>query len=291
VRDHRKDEAYFNRWIDFYVEDIEQKKRILKQPFANEDYRPQYVFDIGQHYFSLLLQRYSRGDSIAELAQYIPSIVDYWEEAARLGKHAWTAEQQNNRRSWASLDVYVDHFWVVGLALALETPDAEWNRLVALLDNEGGDVLLDRIIAARSPGRKIGTKLAHPKPYKRLLEAIDAPRERQPRLLYEFLDNWYRELDRPGSKKQHAMYERPYWYRYHTLEGGYFGYWCIEAVAAVKAFGIDDSLCLEHPHYPGDLLRPNRPTHGRPVLSRSELTLAEPSEHVGGWLTRLLRRH
>jgi hypothetical protein len=42
--------------------------------------------------------------------------------------------------------------------------------------------------------------------------------------------------------------------------GSYFGRWCIEAVAAVKAFGLDDSLCLGHEHYPGDLLRPNEAT-------------------------------
>ncbi|MDZ4146410.1 MAG: DUF1911 domain-containing protein [Burkholderiales bacterium] len=29
------------------------------------------------------------------------------------------------------------------------------------------------------------------------------------------------------------------------------------AAAAVKAFGMDDSLCLGHEHYPGDLLRPD----------------------------------
>lgn len=59
---------------------------------------------------------------------------------------------------------------------------------------------------------------------------------------------------------------QPYWYNYGDPErnpltmDNYFGRWCIEAVAAVKAFGLDDSLCLGHEHYPGDLLRPNGPT-------------------------------
>ena len=42
--------------------------------------------------------------------------------------------------------------------------------------------------------------------------------------------------------------------------GNYFGSWCIEGIAAVKAFDLDDNLCLGHKHYPGDLLRPNEPT-------------------------------
>lgn len=63
----------------------------------------------------------------------------------------------------------------------------------------------------------------------------------------------------------------------HPLSmGSYFGRWCIEAVAAVKAFGLDDSLCLGHEHYPGDLLRPDGPsTH--PVRQEAK----------GGLLARL----
>ena len=34
----------------------------------------------------------------------------------------------------------------------------------------------------------------------------------------------------------------------------------MEAVVAVKVFNLDDSLCLGHEHYPGDLLRPKVPT-------------------------------
>lgn len=56
---------------------------------------------------------------------------------------------------------------------------------------------------------------------------------------------------------------RPYWHRFgdENFEGGaYLGRWCVEAVAAVKAFGLDDSACLDHRHYPGDLLRPDGPS-------------------------------
>lgn len=43
--------------------------------------------------------------------------------------------------------------------------------------------------------------------------------------------------------------------------------------------GLDDSLCLGHEHYPGDLLRPDGPsTH--PVREEPKV----------GWLSRLLKR-
>jgi len=41
--------------------------------------------------------------------------------------------------------------------------------------------------------------------------------------------------------------------------GNYFGRWCVKAVVAVKVFNFDDSLCLDHEHFPGDLLRPKVP--------------------------------
>jgi hypothetical protein len=125
------------------------------------------------------------------------------------------------------------------------------------------------VIATRQPGRPIGKQLRHPKPYARLLAAIDAPQPQQAQGLRDFVEHWYVELDRPSTKKQHAMYNRPYWYVYgnENFEGGaYFGRWCVEAVAAVKAFGLDDRLCRGHEHYPGDLLRPDGPsTH--PVVA------------------------
>lgn len=163
----------------------------------------------------------------------------------------------------------------MGLALALELEDGHWQRLLKLMGNEGRDVLLDRVIAARQPGRTLGTALCHPKPYARLLAVLDGPEDRKPALLRDFVAHWYAELDRPpkkGMSRLTDLEERPYWYDNHEGISSYFGYWCLEAVAVVKAFHVDDALCLGHPNYPGDLLRPGGPTthvapgpHGAPA--------------------------
>ncbi|MGN8277033.1 PoNe immunity protein domain-containing protein, partial [Pseudomonas sp. SMN5] len=75
-----------------------------------------------------------------------------------------------------------------------------------------------------------------------------------------------------------------------NFEGGaYFGRWCVEAVAAVKAFGIDDSQCLGLEHYPGDLLRPDGPnTHP----ARQDIAPPAPvvAEMKAGFWGRLLGR-
>jgi hypothetical protein len=77
----------------------------------------------------------------------------------------FTPQQQYTRHAWkVNLDHYIDCFWLVGLALALELPNPQWQRLLVLIGNEGEDHLLDRIIASRQIGCKIGDTLCHPKP-------------------------------------------------------------------------------------------------------------------------------
>jgi hypothetical protein len=259
------DVAYWDEWVIFQLENIRKTTIESKIPAINTSYAPQYMFGLAKEHWHLIFYRYSRGDAISELAQYFPPMLDAWEQSERLGLDVYTAEQQYTRNNWAvNLDHYIVCFWLVGLALALEIPDDQWQRLLDLVGNEGEDVLLDRVIASRQPNRKIGTKLCHLKPYQRLLDVVNAPLEQQAKFLSAFVENWYEELNRlPKNKKlseDAAMMERPYWYKYHTIEGAYFGYWCVEAVAVVKAFGLDDSLCLGHPNYPGDLLRPSQIT-------------------------------
>jgi len=265
------DQVYWDESVKFEDYAISHMIEVLEKSPANPSYDPQYRFELAKENWHCLLARYSRGDAISDLSAYFRPMLDAWEESERSGQSVWTEQQQYTRRAWAvNLDHYIVCFWLVGLALALEIPDDQWQRLLALIDNEGEDELLDRVIASRSPGRKIGTKLCHPKPYQRLLDAVNAPKPEQAKPLLTFVRKWYVELDRPakpGEAPAAAMYERPYWYILGNKkldDSGYFGRWCVEAVAAVKAFGIDDSLCLGHEHYPGDLLRPDGPSTHKP---------------------------
>lgn len=292
--------AYWNEWVDYSSDRISEIREIIQTPSGNPAYRPQYVYELSGKHYEQILRRYSRGDAIGELAQYFPPLLDAWEEAERLGKDVWTEQQQYTRHAWAvNLDHYIVCFWLVGLALALEIPDDQWQRLLALIGNEGEDELLDRTIATRQTARKIGSKLCHPKPYQRLLDVINASPDKQPKLLAAFVTHWYKDLNRPpkkGLSEQTAMYDRPYWYTYgnKNFEGGaYFGRWCVEAVATVKAFGLDDCLCLGHEHYPGDLLRPKEPsTH--PVRQEADdktpLINSEPQPAKSNFLSRLFKR-
>ena len=257
--------GYWSRWVAYDSERIKDVLAQLAQPSGNPGYEPQYRFDLARKHWETMLRRYSAGLTIAELPSFFDGLLRAWEESIQLGESVFTAEQKTLRRSWPrNLDFYICCFWLTGLALALEIPDEQWQRLLKLMGNEGEDALLDRIIATRQPGRRIGSSLCHPKPYARLLAAVDAPTPAaQAAGLREFVEHWHPELDRKATKGVPAVYNRPYWHRFgdENFEGGaYFGRWCVEAVAAVKAFGLEDSTCLGHPHYPGDLLRPLGPS-------------------------------
>lgn len=258
------DKAYWDEWCEYRKERLKKEWKQISQPSKNPIYRPQYTFDTAQSgHLRLMLALYSRGDPIRELSQHFPGLLDAWELSNQLSAEICAEHKLKTCRDWvfelSNLNHYNWCFWLVGLALALEIPDDQWQRLLVLIDGEGEDELLDRVIASRQPGRRIGGKLLHNKPYRRLLKAIDAPKAQQAVLLKDFVDHWYGELARKGK-------EELWWYIYgdpekHPLEmGSYFGRWCIEAVAAVKAFELDDSLCLGHEHYPGDLLRPDGPS-------------------------------
>lgn len=256
---------------------IGKAEKLLSEPSQNPVYDPQFSFDLSRDILRLILRRYSQGDSVSEIGQLFPQLLDTWELSNDLADGVCAEHNLKTCRDWAfdlsDLNHYIWCFWLVGLALVLHIPDDQWNRLLALIGEEGKDVLLDRVIVSRQPSRVVGDVLLHDKPYARLLKAIDAPKEQQPLLLKEFVNGWYPELNRRGK-------QQPWWYQYgdsekHPLEkGSYFGRWCIEAVAAVEVFGLDDSQCLGHPHYPGDLLRPNGPSthlHSQETKARSWL--------------------
>lgn len=294
-RDTMGTEEYWNEWVLFTEETIAKNQETIQRPSGNPEYLPQYIRDIAGKYMKLMLRRYSRGDEVSELSQYFEGLLDAWEESERLGKDTWSEQEERLRHYWPiNLHFYQDCFWLIGLALTLDIPDDQWQRLLNLVGNEGHDVLLDRAIASRQTGRQVGGSLCFPKAYKGLLQVVDAPRDQQPILLRAYLNGWYDSLKNAGFPKSEPFLRTPYWYTYgdENFEGGaYFGRWCIEAAAIAKAFRIDDTPCLDHPNYPGDLLQdgrsPRYPDPEQPAEVEPSPARAKPSR---GLFSRLFKK-
>jgi len=269
VRDALTDRTYWDKWIDFSEKLIVEKKNDLARPAENPMYDAEYSRGLIMIVYELVLMKYSRGDSRPELGQYFSELLDAWELSNQLDARNCREYGQRKYRDWtfslSNLDHYIWCFWLMGLALTLEVPEDQWKRLLTLIGEEGQDHLLDRVISTRTPSWKIGEGLQHPKPYATLLKAIDAPANQQAKLLRQFVNNWYKGLNRRGRAQ-------PYWYNWANLSikplsmGLYFGTWCIEAAAAAKAFNLDDSLCLDSRYYPGDLIEDGRsPRYTQPL--------------------------
>ena len=260
IRAPMGDRCYWEKAVKNGWNSISMAEEQIKKPAGAPEYRAEYVWGLTQDHPRQTLTQYARGDAISALYNPFPKVLDAWELSNREAEFIAREYNPEHIRAWEFRLDYLEHynwcFWLVGLALVLDIPDEQWQRLSALIGGEGVDELLDRIMATRQPNRRIGDKLLHKKPYARLLKAVNTKPDQQAALLREFVEHWYAELKRPFGK-------RIWWYDYGNPEinpmekGSYFGRWCVEAVAAVKAFGLDDSLCLGHEHYPGDLLRPN----------------------------------
>lgn len=256
MRDPLKSLAWYDKWIDYDIAQIARMQDLASRPSAAPGYLPQYVFEIAQRWLVLGLRRYCRGDPKSATRESIGPLLDAWERSEEVGAQQWSAQTKESRRRWAlNLDAYIFSFWLVALASALDVDEQDWRRLILLIDNEGEDLLLDRVIAQRQQDRKIGAALCYPGPYTKLLEAIDAPSREAGALAIEaFVRGWYEAIGTARPAGSRSRVQPPAWYRSDRIEGAYFGFWCLEAVAVVKLFGVDDRRCRGLPNYPGDLL-------------------------------------
>ncbi|MBU9181721.1 DUF1910 domain-containing protein [Burkholderia multivorans] len=114
IRDKLTKLEYWDKWIEYSERRIEERWARSKEVFENPAYRPQYLLNIAKLSWQLMFERYSRGDSVASLAEYFPGLLDAWEESVAAGEGIFTPEQKASRRSWVTnLDFYIISFWLV----------------------------------------------------------------------------------------------------------------------------------------------------------------------------------
>lgn len=255
--------AYWDGRVKKLSERIEAEKSNMGFPAKNPGTESQYWFHHSRYSFRLIMLRYSRGDDVDALLQdSFQDLLDSWTHANMRALEWQRAGGKRDSREWLpslhNLNFYNWCFWVAGLALLLDVPEALWVRLLQLIGNEGRDRLLDMVLASRQRTRKIGTAVLHPQPYARLMHAVASPRAQKGAALALFVQHWYAELARkPGEQLWWHVYGDPL--RHPLEKGGYFGRWCIEAAVVAKVFDIDDTLCLAQEHYPGALVHPESP--------------------------------
>lgn len=245
-RDRKFDKAYFDEFIDYDIRRIPEMEKEARVPGVDRIYDAQYIFNLFIKHYELLYSRYCRGDDLNDLKAFLPEVVRVWEWAYSEEVKVFSAEDMISRGGFdQNLDIYIVSLWLISVALCLEVDDALFARMVAVADNggynQGKDLLFERLVATRIPGRKAAARLLYPKPYEKLYYSIDGG-ERRVAWMNEFIQGWY-----PALKKT-------YWHGRHTRpDAGYFGYWCFEAAAVAKLFHYAQGAYCESEYFPKDL--------------------------------------
>ena len=237
-REPLMDQKYFDDTIAYMQKAAPKFEAKIEEPGTDPDRRKKLLYKLFRDSYELLLTKYSAGYPVSELRASFPEIVERRERhqkaLGRLGV------------DFAAIDDYGQSLWLVSLAILLDADTSIFNRLLACIGNEGRDQLFERLVSTRVKGRPAGAKVIFPKPFQTLYDATIASESEESKLVATYLKGWYPAMGKLGM----------YWHDNHKgpQGGGFFGYWCLEAAAVVKAFGIDDADFRNAPYYPKDLV-------------------------------------
>jgi hypothetical protein len=208
-----------------------------------------------------LLVSYSAGNPIAELREFYPTLLGYWEEYAKYSERFNDCPGSNGRRI-AHLQLGIDGYArtnaLICMALLLGWAEV-LPRIAVLLDyeNDVHDILLETCLHPFLHGRPAGTEYVRHLPYRKLQKVFDAAPDKRPALMERYMDDWYE-----------ASRHEPY-YEQHKRET-FTGYWSWEAAAITWLFEIDDSSYRRKPHYPAELVN----------YARAQYTPAQAIKHI-----------
>ncbi|WP_158961584.1 PoNe immunity protein domain-containing protein [Myroides fluvii] len=140
-----------------------------------------------------------------------------------------------------SYAMYGQMVWMLSLGILCEVDDANFKRIVAVIQRGGAqDELLKTLVNYRLPRTMQGSSYIQKSPYAHL-DGLVKGQDKSISFIKTYLNKkWYQgHRDAP-------------WYDSHkrTKVNTYFGYWAWEVAALVKIYAIDDEELKEQQYYP-----------------------------------------
>lgn len=220
MRDTVKDEAYFNRVIQYKLNEISEIEELLEDlPADNKTGLRNGQKFLQQFYRDIVICKYSAGNDVLELKEPFVKMLSYAELTAddELGNFKTTE--------------------ILALAVLLDIHD---NSLLDIVEkSKVNDKLLDIFLQYFDPEL---TSNASDTIYTSLLEAVhsDTPEDS----IADYLENkWYIE------------HEDADWYdSARSNSDTYCGYWATEVAALVKIMKISDEKLKNCNYYPYDMI-------------------------------------
>jgi len=243
LRDNLRDKKYFDEYIEFNIETIEEYIDDLNhdQSLSIES-KMKFSFGIVDYLLSLIHQRYSRGDNLTELKAHLEAALKYRIQQNSYANNLPANEQMNRIGSEELREDYLEK-WLCWFAFSynLDMGQAYHKQVLDLINNHGQDILFDKIaVQLGDRSREVGDSLLYKKRFEKLYKVIESTAENRARLVLNYLNSWYKLIGSPD---------------YHLMDtDAYDGYWCWEAALVVKLYDIDDSSFIDHEYYPKDLV-------------------------------------
>lgn len=249
-RDPRGDEEQIGLYRDATRRVIEAKLARMANAEGNAHVSLTTLSEVSSLYVQMITSSYSLGDDREALREYVEPAV-HWAIEHRLAYH----------------EKYPDSTWEVAPAGAIAMAQAL--SAVVLLGTDEQRARLSEMVSLRGPHTAleflagqhgdsldgVEIQLPHPRPYGRLIKVIQAEPEKRPRLMADFVKNWYSGCRKAtwwsGNYEDQVARQEANNGRIH-----YGGYWCMEAAATTLLLGIDDTSYRNNDYYPQDLLPP-----------------------------------
>lgn len=243
MRDTVQKKSYFDEAIAFYQMVIDRDNATVGALKRHEG-RAIRVYSLRETSIAIVIQKYSRGDDLNEMAASVTQMAMMFRLKAQT-MPTLTELTPAEKEMWANLGLskLFDCLWCLSFLVGLGYSKAQILEALGWIGHAGEDGLLDRIAVLL--GDKDRPVMEHSKfepEFESLIEVIDAPDEHRATLLTKYVTTWYKRMKRAS------------WHNTHKGEA-YCGYWCFEAALVAMLLDIDDSAIADHIHYPADFVK------------------------------------
>lgn len=194
--------------------------------------------------------KYTGGEPLPALARQLGEVVDAYDAYADENDKKPDSDYYPPVILNDHIDNYVDYLNLLSAAVLLHREDLI-PRIYSLIeggDFDGDDAVIEELLKFFLPDRPSLNYWTWNRPYRTLLDAIDAedPAERA-KLMKRYVSGWYK------SMRGKAMF----WGKHEKIEPNfspYHGYWAMCAGAFSYLYSIDDSSYRDEIVYPKDLV-------------------------------------
>ena len=218
IRDTRKNQEYFIRYLDYQYSRIEQKVSKLHECGDNEEKKQRILLSLTKYEIDLLKAEFSSGAPIEKLRALLARAIGFIKEYKKPTKE----------------DI------LILLSLAIMLDIESYARILTVVNEDM--ISKDRLLQCLSAYIKLGTwdwdeSIALDSEYDKLNNVFEGSDKEE--ALLDYLESWYHN---------HRGYA---WYDSHLGDKDtYCGYWSFESAAIVRMLSLDDRKLRENKFYP-----------------------------------------